>query len=115
MRILLGWLINALSLLALPYLMKSVQVSDFGTALIVALVLGLLNTLIRPVLLILTLPINLLTLGLFTFVINGAMFWLVDRFVDGFSIAGFGWAIVAAILYSLISWAVSSVVLSKRE
>ncbi|HQP67791.1 MAG TPA: phage holin family protein, partial [Quisquiliibacterium sp.] len=64
MRMLLGWVINALCLLALPYVLQAVQITDFVTALVVALVLGLLNTVIRPVLLVLTLPINLLTLGL---------------------------------------------------
>ena len=115
MRILLGWAINALCLLALPYLLSAVQVASFGTALVVALVLGLLNILIRPVLLVLTLPINILTLGLFTFVINGLLFWVVSRLVDGFTIASFGWAIIAALVYSLISWAVSSLVLSSRD
>jgi putative membrane protein len=114
MRMLLGWIINALCLLALPYLLKAVQINDFVTALVVALVLGLLNTVIRPVLLVLTLPINVLTLGLFTFVINGLLFWLVARFVDGFAISSFGWAILAAIAYSLISWAVSALVLPRR-
>lgn len=115
MRILLGWAINALCLLALPYLLSAVQVASFGTALVVALVLGLLNILIRPVLLVLTLPINILTLGLFTFVINGLLFWVVSRLVDGFTVASFGWAIVAAIVYSLVSWAVSSLVMGSRD
>jgi putative membrane protein len=113
MRILLGWAINALCLLALPYVLSAVKVSDFGTALIVALVLGLLNIVIRPILVILTLPINLLTLGLFTFVINGLLFWLTAQWVNGFAVTSFGWAIVGAIVYSLISWAVSSIVLRK--
>ncbi len=115
MRILLGWAINALCLLALPYLLDAVQVAGFGTALVVALVLGLLNVLIRPVLIILTLPINILTLGLFTFVINGLLFWLVAWMVKGFEIASFGWAIIAAIVYSLVSWAVSSLVMASRD
>ncbi len=115
MRILLGWAINALCLLALPYLLSAVQVRDFVTALVVALVLGLLNTVIRPVLIILTLPINILTLGLFTFVINGLLFWMVSRLIDGFTIASFGWAIVAAFVYSLVSWAVSSLVLKRSD
>ena len=115
MRILLGWAINALCLLALPYLLSAVQVTGFGTALLVALVLGLLNVLIRPVLIILTLPINILTLGLFTFVINGLLFWVVARLVDEFTVASFGWAILAAIVYSLISSAVSALVLDQRN
>jgi len=113
MRILLGWAINALCLLALPYLIDAVQISGFGTALVVALLLGLLNAVIRPVLIVLTLPINLLTLGLFTFVINGLMFWLVANFVEGFAVRSFGWAIVGAIAYSLVSWAVSLMVFGR--
>ena len=113
MRILLGWAINALCLLALPYLITAVTVKDFPTALVVALVLGLLNIIIRPILIILTLPINLLTLGLFTFVINGLLFWLTARFVEGFAVTSFGWAMLAAIVYSLISWAISSLLLHR--
>jgi putative membrane protein len=114
MRLLLGWLINALCLLALPYLVNAVQIKSFGTALIVALVLGLLNTLIRPILLILTLPVTVLSLGLFVLVINGLMFWLAAYFVPGFNVTGFGWAIVAALVYSIVSWAVSALLLSKK-
>ena len=109
--LLLGWAINAGCLLLLARLLPAVQVSGFGTALVVALVLGLLNTVIRPVLILLTLPVNLLTLGLFTFVINGFLFWLAARILDGFSVSSFGWAIVGALVYSLISWAISAVLL----
>jgi putative membrane protein len=112
--LLLGWAINAGSLLLLARLLSAVQVSSFGTALVVALVLGLLNTVIRPVLILLTLPVNLLTLGLFTFVINGFLFWLAARILDGFSVSSFGWAIVGALVYSLISWAISAVLLGGR-
>ena len=111
MRMLLGWAINAGALLLLPYIIHAVQVKSFGIALLVALVLGLLNTIVRPVLVILTLPITVLTLGLFILVINGLMFWLVSRMFDGFSIAGFWWAVLAALVYSVISWAISSVVM----
>jgi putative membrane protein len=107
-RILIGWAINALCLLAIPYLMPQVQISTFSTALIAAVVLGLLNALIRPLLVILTLPISVLTLGLFILVINGLMFWLAAKFLDGFAVTSFGWAIVAALVYSLMSWAISS-------
>jgi putative membrane protein len=115
MGILIGWAINAASLLLLAWLIPAVHVTGFGAALIVALVLGLLNAVIRPVLIVLTLPVNLLTLGLFTFVINGFLFWLAARILEGFSVASFGWAILAAILYSLISWAVSSVLVGGRS
>lgn len=114
MRLLIGWAINALVLLALPYLLPGVQLRGFGSALIVALVLGLLNTLIRPILLVLTLPINVLTLGLFTLVINGLMFWLAARLVGGFEVAGFWWAVIGALVYSLVSWAVSALLLGGK-
>ncbi len=111
MRILLVWCINAASLLLLPMIMPAVHVASFGTALVVAVVLGLLNAVLRPVLIVLTLPINVLTLGLFILVINGLMFWLAANFLAGFTVSSFGWAIGAALLYSLISWALSSLLM----
>lgn len=113
MRLLLGWAINAGVLLLLPYVIPAVQVRSYGTALGVALVLGLLNAVIRPILVVLTLPITLLTLGLFLFVINGFMFWWVGRMFDGFEVAGFWWAVLAAAVYSVVSTAVSSMLLRK--
>jgi putative membrane protein len=114
-RLLLVWLINAVALLALPYLMSSITVDSIPTALIAALVLGLINTFIRPLLILLTLPATLLTLGLFIFVINGLLFWLVGSFVQGFHVAGFWSAFFGAILYSIISWALSALLLQKRD
>jgi putative membrane protein len=111
MRLLLSWLINAAALMALPYLMHSVTVTNIGTALIAALVLGLVNTLIRPFLVLLTLPVTLVSLGLFILVINAFLFWLVAQLVEGFHVAGFGSAFLAAILYSIISWALSTLLL----
>jgi putative membrane protein len=113
MRLLLTWLINAAALFALPYLMQSIRVADFSTALVAALLLGLVNALVRPVLVVLTLPVTVLSLGLFIFVINGLMFWLVANFVRGFQVAGFWPAVGGAILYSIISWLLSSVLLEK--
>jgi putative membrane protein len=113
MRLLLGWAINAGVLLLLPYLLPAVHVRDFWTALLVALVLGLLNAIVRPVLVLLTLPITVLTLGLFLFVINGLTFWLVARMLDGFTVTGFWWAVLAALLYSVISSVVSSMLLRR--
>lgn len=110
MRLALSWIINALALLALPYVFDSIRVEGFYTALLVALVLGLLNALIRPILILLTLPINVLTLGLFTFVINGLLFWFVASFVKGFSVAGFWPAVGGAIVYSFISWVLSALI-----
>lgn len=109
-NLLLVWLINALALVALPYIVPSVQVDGFATALVAALVLGLVNTLIRPILVLLTLPATLLTLGLFIFVINGMLFWFVAEFLEGFRVAGFGSAVLGAIVYGLISWAASALV-----
>ena len=111
MRLLLVWLINAVALIALPYLMSSIQVDSFVTALIAALVLGLINTFIRPVLILLTLPATVLTLGLFIFVINGLLFWFVGSFIEGFVVAGFWAGVFGAIVYSLISWLLSALLL----
>jgi putative membrane protein len=114
MGILVGWALNAVCLLLLAYLMPAVQVTSFVSALVAALILGLLNAVIRPVLIVLTLPVNLLTLGLFTFVINGFLFWLAAQILEGFSVRSFGWAILAAIVYSLISWGLSALLFGRR-
>ncbi len=103
MRILLVWLINAFSLIAVHYVLPSVSVDSFYIALLTALLLGLVNTLIRPLLVIVTLPITILTLGLFTLVINGLLFWFVASFVQGFHVGGFWSAFWGAIVYSVIS------------
>src|SRR6476660_3829764 len=113
MRLMLTWLINALALLALPYIFTSIHIDTFGSALIAALVLGLVNTVIRPILLLLTLPVTILTLGLFIFVINGLLFWLVGSFIQGFQVAGFWWGVLGAIVYSLISWALTGLILHR--
>jgi putative membrane protein len=114
MRLLLAWIINAVALIALPYVFSSINVDSFGTALVVALVLGLINTLIRPLLLVLTLPVTVLTLGLFIFVINGLLFWAVGSFVEGFHVAGFWSGVFGAIVYSLISWALSALIPDRK-
>ena len=113
MRILLVWLVNAAALFALPYVFPWVKVDGFGAALVAALVLGLVNALIRPLLVLLTLPATLLTLGLFIFVINGLLFWAVGSFVDGFHVNGFWSGVFGAIVYSLISWLLSSLFLRR--
>jgi putative membrane protein len=114
MRLLLTWFINAAALLALPYLMHSVTVTHIGAAFVAALVLGLVNTLIRPILLLLTLPVTVLSMGLFILVVNGFLFWAVAQLVEGFYVAGFWSAVGAAILYSVISWALSTLLLTKN-
>jgi putative membrane protein len=115
MRLLVTWVINALALLALPYLFSSIHVASFGHAMIAALVLGLINTLIRPILVLLTLPATILTLGLFIFVINGLLFWFVGSLDLGFTVDGFGTAVLGAIVYSVISWVLSSLLLHGRK
>src|SRR3954469_18254983 len=115
MRLLVVWLINAVALLALPYIFPSIHVDSFMAALIAALVLGLINTLIRPLLVLLTFPVTLLTLGLFIFIINGLLFWAVGSFVEGFRVDGFWAGVLGAIVYSLISWALSSLVMPRKD
>lgn len=96
-------LINALAIFLVDSFLPGIHVSTYMTALIVALVLGILNMLIRPILFLVTLPINILTLGLFTFVLNGLMFWLVSLFILDFKIDGFWWAVIGAIIVSIVS------------
>lgn len=113
LNLLAVWIVNALALLALPYVVPSIQIAGFGTALLVAVVLGLINTLLKPLLILLTLPATLLTLGLFIFVINALLFMLAGKLVDGFQVAGFWSALFGSIGYSLISWALSAIFLRK--
>lgn len=101
--ILLRWLINALALIIVANVLPGFEVSSLYAALIAAVVLGLLNAIIRPVLLVLTLPINILTLGLFTFIVNAFMIYLVATIVKGFDVATFGIAVWAAVILWLIS------------
>jgi putative membrane protein len=111
MRLLLAWIINAIALFLVPYLLRSVYIQDLGTALFAAALLALVNTLIKPILVVLTLPVTVLTLGLFIFIINGLMFWLVANLVGGFAVAGFWSAVAGALVYSIISWGLSSLLL----
>lgn len=115
MRLLLAWIINAVSLLALPYLFDSIRVDSFITAMVVAVVLGLVNAVIRPLLIVLTLPATILTLGLFIFAINGLLFWFVGSFIQGFAVAGFWPGVFGAIAYSLISWFCSALLLGDKK
>ena len=108
MRLLVAWLINTLALVGVAYLMPGVSVASLGTALVAGLVLGLVNAVVRPVLVLLTLPATILTLGLFIFVLNGLLFWMVGSFVDGFRVEGFWSGVFGAIVFSLISWILSA-------
>jgi putative membrane protein len=115
LKLLVVWLINAVALMAVAYLLPGIMVADFGAAMVAALVLGLVNAIIRPVLVLLTLPATILTLGLFIFVINGLLFWFVGSYLQGFTVAGFWWGFFGAIAYSIVSWALSSVLLPERR
>lgn len=100
MKLIVRWLLLAAALLMVAYLYSGVAVTSFASAMIAALVLGLFNTLLRPILVLLTLPATLLTLGLFLFVINAAMFYLAANVLDGFSVTGFGAALIGSLIYS---------------
>jgi putative membrane protein len=101
MKLIVRWLLLAAALLLVAHLYAGVQVASFASALIAALVLGLLNTLVRPLLVLLTLPVTLLTLGLFLFVINALMFWAAAGILEGFHVTGFGAALIGSLIYSL--------------
>lgn len=109
-RLLIVWLLNAVALMAVAYFMPQIKVTSFISALIAAFALGAVNTLIRPVLTLLTLPISILTLGFFYLVINGLLFWMVGKMLNGFSVDGFWAAVFGGLLYGLISWLLSMII-----
>jgi putative membrane protein len=115
MRLLFVWLINAAALFAVHFLVPSITVDSFTTALVAALVLGLVNTLLRPLLVVLTLPVTILTLGLFILVINGLLFWMVGSWVQGFHVGGLWTGMLGALLYSVISWALAALLLGPKR
>ncbi|MFN9806435.1 MAG: phage holin family protein [Betaproteobacteria bacterium] len=108
MRILLVWILNAIALWLVAVLVPGVQVEDPLHAFIAAVVLGLVNALVKPLLVILTLPITVLTLGLFLLVINALLFWGVGSLLPGFHVDGFWWAMLGALVYSVLTWALSA-------
>jgi putative membrane protein len=108
MKLILRWLLLAAALLLVAHLYRGVVVADFGAALLAAFVIGLLNTLVRPVLVLLTLPVTLLTLGLFLFVINALMFWWAGSMFEGFKVPSFGAALVGSLIYSLCSMVIDT-------
>lgn len=108
MRILLVWILNAIALWLVAALVPGVQVEDPLHAFIAAVVLGLVNALVKPLLVILTLPITVLTLGLFLLVINALLFWGVGSLLPGFHVDGFWWAMLGALVYSVLTWALSA-------
>ena len=102
MILILKWLLSACALLLIAYLYGGVQVASFGSALLAALVIGLLNAVLRPVLVVLTIPVTVITLGLFLFVINALMFWSASGLLSGFHVNGFGAALLGSLMYSAL-------------
>ncbi len=109
MKLLLKWLLSAAALLAVAYLYSGVVVTSFTGALIAAAVLGALNMVVRPVLVLLTLPVTVITLGLFLFVVNALMFWAAAGLVSGLSVTGFGAALLGSLIYSVLQLAIDFV------
>jgi len=107
MELILVWILNAVALLIVAYILPGINVASFGSALIAALVLGLLNTLVKPVLILLTLPITVVTLGLFLLVLNALVFWFAGSVLKGFQVNGFWWAMLGAFVYSIVSGVLS--------
>jgi putative membrane protein len=103
-RLALKWVLNSIALFTVMKLVSGIQIDRFQDLLLATLVIGLLNVFLRPIILLLTLPVTLLTLGLFTLVVNGLIFYLAAHLVSGFHVAGFGAAFIAALLYSLFSF-----------
>ena len=103
MNILINWLVSAFAILVTAYILPGVHISSFTSALVAAIVLGIINAFVKPILLILTLPINVLTLGLFTFVVNALIIILTADLVPGFKVDGFWWALLFSIVLSIIN------------
>jgi putative membrane protein len=108
MRLLLVWALNAVALLLVPYIIPGVHLESFASALVAVAILGLVNTIVRPIFILLTLPVTFLTLGLFLFVINALMFWFAGDILRGFRVDGFFAALFGSIAYSIASWLLSS-------
>lgn len=103
MGILISWLVSALAILVTAYILPGVHISSFFTALATAVVLGIINSILKPILLLLTLPINILTLGLLTFVINALLVLLAAQIVPGFKVDGFWWALAFSVVLSIVN------------
>lgn len=107
-KLLIKWLLSAAALLLVATIYPGVEVRTYGAALIASLVIALLNTVVRPILVVLTLPVTVLTLGLFLFVINALMFWAAAGMLEGFHVRGFGAALIGSLLYSLLGVVIES-------
>lgn len=108
MKLILKWLLSAAALLAVAHLFSGVQVASFTSALLAAAVIGLFNVVLRPVLVVLTFPVTLVTLGLFLFVINALMFWAASGLLAGFQVTGFWSALVGSLIYSVLGVVIES-------
>jgi putative membrane protein len=115
MKLLLIWFLNALALLTVAYVLPGIHVDGFTAALVAALILGLINTLLRPLLILLTLPVTVVTLGLFILVINGLLFWFAGSVLKGFEVSGFWVGVLGALLYSIFSSVLTMVVFQKNS
>lgn len=113
-QLIVRWIINSTALLVVVHVVSGVSVANWQTVFVAALILGLLNAFLRPVLIMLTLPVSILTLGLFTLVINAFLFYLAAQMVKGFQVAGFGHAFIAALVFSLVSFLLNFFVSSDR-
>ncbi|NTU68565.1 MAG: phage holin family protein [Chlorobiaceae bacterium] len=109
LRILLTWIINATAVYATALLLQGITIRNFGAALIVALVLGLVNALVKPVLVFFSIPFIILTLGLFLLVINALMLQLAAVFVEGFTVTGFWWAVLGSVCISFVAWLLGAI------
>jgi len=114
-KLLFVWVLNALALLLVTYLVPNIHVANFTTALLAALVIGLVNMLIKPILVILTLPITILTLGLFILVINGLLFYGVGHWLQGFEVKTLIAGIIGALVYSVLSWLFAAIVIDNKK
>jgi putative membrane protein len=108
LKLIAKWVLSASALLFVAYVYSGVEVRSFATAMVAALVIGLLNAVVRPVLVVLTLPVTVLTLGLFLFVINALMFWAASALLDGFVVRSFLAALIGSLLYTAIGMVIDS-------
>ncbi len=114
MHIILAIIVNVIAVLVTTFILPGIHLHSYWTALWVALVLGIVNAILRPIIFILTLPINILTLGLFSFVIMGLLVYLVSAIVPGFKVDNFGWAILFALIVAIINWLLWKIIKPKK-
>lgn len=115
MKIIATWILVALVILTLPYFVPGIEITSFGTAMLVALFFGILNAVVRPIILLIAFPITLITLGLFSFVVNAGLFWWVGSFVKGFYVAGFVSALLGSLVVSATAFIVDHLLSDSKE